>query len=117
MQRRCLLQDLRLQLLEPGPRAEPDLVEGSAYAVVDVERVGLTAAAIQREHQQLGNALPRGFIGQDRLEFVRDLGVAAELEFCVGPRLEKFKPLLFEHADLLLREILEADVGKRRPAP
>ena len=52
-----LREDLSLELLQGGARLDPELVERGARRAIRVERLGLPARAVQREHQLPAQAL------------------------------------------------------------
>ena len=56
-------------------------------------------------------------LGDQRLELVDELRVAAELEVGVDPRLDRREPALTEVRDLLLRELFERKILERVATP
>ena len=118
LQRRVLVQDLPLELLQRRAGLDPELVdERTAPASEDVERVGLPAAAIERDHQLAAQALAKRVLGDERLELRHELVLAAERQVGVDPLLDGREALLLEARDLALGERLVAEVGQRLPVP
>ena len=79
-ERRVLAQDRRLQLAQRGARLEPELLDQQlAPGAVDVERLGLAAGAVEREHQQAARALAQRLGGHQLLQVGQRLRVAAAL--------------------------------------
>ena len=118
VERRILLEDRPLEPLELLARLQSQLLrELAAGLAVGVERLGLPAGAVEREHQLAAQALPQRMLGDERLELADQLGVAAAGQIGVDPLLERRQPQLLETGDLGLRERLVGEVGERRPAP
>ena len=82
-----------------------------------MERVGLPAAAVQREHQLSAQAFAERVLGDERLELRHQVVVAAERQVGVDPILERREPQLLEPSDLAVRERLAAKLGERLPVP
>jgi hypothetical protein len=115
---RILVQDRQLELLQRPARVDPELVdERTPPSLVDAERLGLPAAAVEREHQLPAQALPQRMSGDEVLELTRHLRVAAEREVGLEPLLAEVETELLEPRDLLLRESLVGHVGERRATP
>ena len=107
-----------MQAAQLGAGLDADRVdERVARLAVGLERLGLAAAAVQREHPLRVQALAQRLLGDERLELADDLGVAARLEVLVDRQLERREPQLLEPADLERGERLAGDVVERRPAP
>jgi hypothetical protein len=83
----------------------------------DVERLGLAAGAVQREHQLPTQALAQRVLGDQRLELRGDLAVTAQSQPRLHVVLEGGDPLLLQAPDRLLGPRLVAQVGERRAAP
>ena len=116
--RRVLGEDLALELLELGAGLEPELFfESSARVLVALERLGLAARAIKREHQLPAQPLAGRMLGDQGLELGDERGMATERQIGLDAVLERHQPLLLEPGDLVLREGLVSEVGQRRPAP
>ena len=77
-ERVVLAEDRLLELLEAGARLDPELVEqGGARRPVRVERLGLAARAVEREHQLGAERLAQRVLGDERLQLPDELGRAA----------------------------------------
>lgn len=64
-----LLEDPLVQRLQLGPRVQPELLGEDATAVaVHVERLGLAAGAVERQHQEAAERLPQRVPGDQRGE-------------------------------------------------
>jgi hypothetical protein len=107
-----------VQLAQLATGFDAELVdERVSCRLVGRERLGLTAAAVQAQHQLAMNALPQWMLGGERLELANDLGVTAGGKIGVDPLLEGGEPQLLETTDLGLRERLVSEIGERRTAP
>src|SRR5262249_32410920 len=72
--RRILVEDRLLELLEPATRLDAELLDEHAPShLVRLQRVGLTAAAVEREHQLAAEPLPQGMSGDEQLELRDEL--------------------------------------------
>jgi hypothetical protein len=111
-------QDLRLQGPELTPRLEAELLDGVPPAVaVDLQRVGLASAAVQREHQLTPQPLAQRVRPQERLELDDHLPVPAERQVGIDPALQRRQPQLLEPRDLVLGERLVGEVDQWRSTP
>ena len=89
VQRRVLLKDRPLQLLERRARIDPELVdEGLARVLVGVQRLCLPAGPVQRRHQIPPEPLAERVLGDQCLELSDQLVVAPEREVGVDPELD-----------------------------
>ena len=75
-----------------------------AAALERMQRVGLPAAAVEREHQLAAQALAKRVLRDERLELRHQLVVAAEREVSVDAILERRETQLLQPSDLALRE-------------
>jgi hypothetical protein len=91
--------------------------EGVACATVRVERVGLTAVAVQREHELSPYPLSEGVLRHDRLELADDLAVAAEREVGLEPILERVLVQARQPGGLGDRPGLVRELGEGIAAP
>jgi hypothetical protein len=115
---RIVRQDGRLELSQRATRLQPQVLGQPLVALaVDGERLGLPVAPVQRQHELSAEPLPQRVIRDERLELTHDLGVAAELEVGVDPRLDRGHAQLLEPGDLRLRERLVREVRQRPAAP
>jgi hypothetical protein len=88
-----------------------------ARLTVRLERVGLAARAVEREHALRVQALAQRLLRQQRLELGQHLAVAAGVEILVDRDLERGRAQLVEAPDLRSGERFVGDVGQGRPAP
>jgi hypothetical protein len=91
--------------------------ERGAGVPVALERFGLAARAVQREHQLRAEPLVQRVVGDETLQLADELGVAAEGEVGVDAGLERREPQLVQARDLGLQRLLGRQVGERRAAP
>src|SRR5581483_602162 len=84
---------------------------------VDVERLGLPARAVEREHQLAAQPFPQRVCVHRRLEVLDELRVAAERELRLRPLLDQRQAELLEPSELLACEPLEGELGQRVAAP
>jgi hypothetical protein len=116
-ERRVLAEDLMLEPFERRPGLERELVgKETAALLVHVQRVGLPARAVEREHQLAAQALAERIRRHQLLQLRYDLGVSAELELRLDALLQRAEPQLLEALGLGAREVLVAKVGKRLAA-
>ena len=80
-------------------------------------RVGLPAAAVEREHQLAAQALAKGVLGNERLELGHQLVIATDRQVGVDAILDRRQTKLLQPGDLALRERLVPEVRQRLPAP
>jgi hypothetical protein len=116
--RRLVAEDRGVQALEQRARLDAELLhEHGAARAVDLERLGLAARAVEREHQLAAKPLPQRMLPDERLELADELGVPAERELRLGVLLDEREPELLEPRDLRLRERLVRELGERLAAP
>ena len=113
-----LEQDLLVEALQWLSGLDPQLVDEQASGLlVDLERVCLAAAAVERQHERGAHALAQRMLARERLELGNERGVDAQLELGVDALFERGEPQLLEPHDLGLREQLVLDVDERAAAP
>jgi hypothetical protein len=118
LERRVLGQDRVLEAPQLRPGLDARLLdEHVAGAAVDLERLRLAAAAIQRQHELRRQPFARRVGGQQTPELAHDLQVPPGGEMGLGPRLQRRQALLLEPRDLRLGERLERQLRQRRPTP
>ena len=116
--RRILKQYLSLQLLQLRRRVEPLLVrEREPRRAVDLERLRLAAAAIERKHQLAAQPVAEWVGGDERFQLPDKLSVAAEQELGVEPILERDDAQLIEPRGFEPGELLLVEVCERRTVP
>ena len=114
VERRVLAQDRLVQPPQLGPRLDADLLDERAPRVpVGLQRLGLTAAPIQRQHPQAMQPLAQRVLGQQRLDLADDRLMAAGGEVRVQSQLLRRQPQLLEPPDLRRRERLVGQVRQR----
>ena len=111
-------EDRLLQLPERGRGLEAELlVECLPRCAIGLERLGLAAAAVQRQHELATQPLAQRMLPHERLELADQLRVPSAAQVGLDAVLEQCEPQLLEPADLRLRERLEDEIGERRSAP
>jgi len=111
-------QDRLLQAMQLRRGFESQLlVQPHAAACVDLQRVGLAAAPIQRPHQQTDQPLARRMLGGQLLELGNDECVLSRRQTRVDALFQSRNAQLLEPRDLSLRERLESDVGQCGSTP
>ena len=102
-----LTEDRLLQSAQIGARLETELVpQDRAKAPVDLERIRLPSAAVQRQHQLRRAALAGGLLRDERLKLRDDVVVEAEGELCLGEIVLRVEP------DLTQPTTLDIGVGE-----
>jgi hypothetical protein len=113
-----LREDRPFELAQPVARLDAQLLdELPAGVLVDLQRVGLPVAAVQREHELRAQALAVRVGGDQRLQLADDLRVPAELELRLDELLERGHAQVVQARDLALREGLVGEVVERAAAP
>ena len=111
----------RIDALEPlqrSARLETELLaQQLARLPVGLERLGLPARAVEREHQLAAQALLQRIGRGERLELGDELVGAAERELGVDPVHPCGEPQLLEATDLRLRELEQRKLLQRRTTP
>ena len=101
-----------------GPGSTPSSPTSRSRASwIGVERLGLAAAAVEREHQLRGEALVRRVLGHQPAQLADDLGVPAGGDVGLDAARERGDPRLLEAAHLAGCERLVRQVAERRAAP
>ena len=113
-----MAKDRALELLQPWAGLDPELLaEGPPSASVRLERLCLTTASVEGEHQLGAQALAVGMRGNEGLELGDERVLAPEREVRFDPGLERGQSEFLQPRDLALGEGLEGEVGKRGSAP
>ena len=84
---------------------------------VGLERLGLAAAAVEREHQLAKEPLPHRMRRRELLQLADERRVPSEPELRVDSLLLRLQAQLVEPFGREPGEVLLADVYERRPAP
>ena len=107
-----------LQVAQLRLGLEPKLiVEAGADRAVDLERLGLAAGSVQREHQLSVEPLAQRMVSTDSLQLADQHPVTPEREFRLDSLLERRQPLLLQPHHLWSCELLVGEITERRPAP
>ena len=113
-----LPEDRRVQLLQLAARLDAELLdEHAACVLVGIERLGLPARPVQREHQLAPEPLAQRVLFDESLELPDESEMARGVEVGLDPLLQRREPELFEPGDLRLRERLVRELRERRAAP
>ncbi len=111
-------QDRALELLQGAARLEAELVAQQRTSLaIRLERVGLTALTVEREHQLSTQALLEGVRRDEALELGHVSGAVADRELGVDAVHRRRQPKLLEPADVGLREVELGDVREGLAAP
>ena len=117
IERPVLLQHPPLELLEPRRRIDPELVvERSAESLERLQRFGVPAAAVERQHQLASRPLAERMAADERLELGDELRLAPEGQLGVDALLEAGELLLDEPCLLQPGEGL-CELRERHAAP
>jgi hypothetical protein len=106
-----LLENPPLQVAQVFTRLDPDLLdERLAGGLVRLQRVGLAAGAIKREHQLRPTALAQRMLGDECLELAHELGVTSKRQVGIYPVFQRGESEVLEANDLALGKRLEREV-------
>src|SRR4029453_7140628 len=112
LERGILAENRLVELAQLPARLDAELVdERPPCVLVDVERLGLPTAPVEREHQQRTEPLTERMLGGERFELRDQVCPAAQRKVPLDPFLENRQPPFLETADLLPRETGVGDVG------
>ncbi len=113
-----LAQDRVVQIAQRRSGLDADLLDQRRSRLpVGLQRLGLAARAVEREHALRLQSLAQRVARDEHLEFREDLAMAARRQVAVDRTLGRGQVQLLEAADLVGRERLPCDVGERCPAP
>jgi hypothetical protein len=111
-------QDGPLQPLQRWAGFDAELADQElAGLLVGRERLGLPTRPVQRQHQQLPEALVERVLLHQAPQVDRQLGVLAQPQPRVHLRLERLQALLVEGGDLGVQGPVQLQVAERPPAP
>ena len=111
-------EDRLLQAPQRLARLDPQLLdERPSSVLVDVERLRLTAATVEGEHELPAQTLLQWVLSDKRLELPDEVDVPAERQVDVDPLDQRAQAKLLEPTDLTLGERLVGELGERRAAP
>ena len=118
LERRILVEDAPLELAQRGARLEAQLLHQHAPTLPKgFERVGLSAGAVEREHQLAAQPFTERLLDEESLDLSDELGVAAEREVGADAVLEGGEPQLLEAPALCGGEFVVGEVDERRASP
>jgi hypothetical protein len=118
LQRLVAGQDRPVEPLQVLRRFQPEVLDQPpAGGGEDLQRVGLTSAAVQCQHQLAREALPQRVRRRQGVQVADQFGVQSKLEFGVDPRLQRGQAQLLQAGCLDPAQRLGVGVAQRRPAP
>ena len=118
VERRIVAQDRLLQGLELRARLDTELVdERQPRPPVGLERVRLTAGAIERQHQLLAERLAVRMLLDERLERRQERAMVAERQLGADQILLHRQPQLLELGDRRACGTVELETGEAVAAP
>jgi hypothetical protein len=117
-ERRVLVEDPALELLELGARIDAQLFgEQPSPVAVCAQGLRLPAAPVQRQHQPGPEPLAQWMTLDEKGKLGDELGVTAQVELGLGPFLESREPELFEVRDLGAGKSFAREVGQCVTSP
>ena len=117
-ERWILHEDCSLEVAELAGGLDAELLgERVAGLMIGVERVGLAAGAVEREHEMGVQTLAHRLGRDELLQLGDQLAVPAGLQVGLDANLHRCQPLLFEACDLCGGERGPRQLGERRPTP
>jgi len=118
IERRVLTEDRSLQVMQRAARLDAELIDKKGARVsIHSESLGLTARAIQGEHQLASKPLAERMLGDERLELTYEVGVATELEVGLDPLFHRHEAKLFEPGTLAPGKRLRSEFAQSWTAP
>ena len=93
------------------------LNECLARILIPLQRLCLTASAIERKHQLVAQSFTQWVLRHERLELGHQLRVALAGEVTLDPLFEAADTKLFETSDLGLSETVEGELKQWRSSP
>jgi hypothetical protein len=117
-ERLVMAQDRRVELAQLGARLDTELPdERGPRVAVRLERVGLAAAAVERQQQVRAQPLAQRMLGDERLELRDQRPLAPERELGLDALLPRDQTQLLEPLDVDARKRLELEVRERPATP
>ena len=111
-------EDGGVQAPQRLPGIDPELVgEQVADPPVGGQRVGLPAAAVQRQHELAVQPFPQRMVGDQPLQFGGERVVPAKRQVSLDPALPGGEPQLFQAGRLGLYERVVGQVREHRAPP
>ena len=113
-----MLEHPPLELLQFEARLDPELLaERLSRPAVELERVGLAARAVERQHQLRPRPLAERLARDELLQLGDQARVPPEREVGLDPLLERGEPSVLEPRPRVSREGLGLELGERCAAP
>ena len=107
-----------MQPAQLGAGLDADLIDQrGARLTVRLQRVGLAARAVEREHALRVRALAQRLARQQRLELGQHLAMAPGVQILIDRDLKRARAQLHQAPDLRSGERLVGDIGQRWTAP
>ena len=118
VERRVLAQDRLVARPERWPGLDAEFLDENPPRLVEHrERFGLSAAAVEREHELAAQVLAQRVAGDQRLQFGHQRRVAAELEIGVDARLQRLEAQPLEAAISSAAHASKVKSESAAPAP
>ena len=106
-------EDGRVQVPQRFPGVDAELAgEQVAGTPVGGERLGLPAAAIQRQHELAVQPLPQRMLGDQVLQLAGERVVPAKRQVSIDPRLQRGEPEFFQAGCLGPDERVVGQIGQ-----
>ena len=113
-----MVEDALLEGSQLASRLKAEfVVERLTASAIDLQRLGLPSAAVQRKHQLPAQRFTMWMQGDERLELANQSPVLTAHEISFDTVLERRVPGLFEACDLDAGERLVRHIGERFAAP
>ena len=112
-----LVEDSTVQVAELLGRIHAELDERSSSLLVGVERLRLSAGAVEGNHEEDAKLLSKRILGHEHLELGDRLARPSCIDLGAEGLLEREDPQLRQTSDLVLRELVVREVGQRGTAP
>ena len=107
-----------MQAAQVAPRLDAQLLdECRTGRAIRLERFGLAAGAVEREHELAAQSLAVRVLGDEGLELAHHPGVLPERQLPLDPLLDAGEAKLLEPCDLRGGEPVRGEVGEGRAAP
>ncbi len=110
-QHRIVVEDLPFEVAQLRGRIQAEIGQAAPDGLEVAQRLDLPATAIERQHVEVGEALPLGMSGVGLLEVDEDLGVPIEGEFGLEPTLDGRQPELGESNPFGLDPVFTREFG------
>jgi hypothetical protein len=116
--RRIVFEDCALQLAKCGRRLQAELVREHPSRLTErLERLRLTAGAVEGEYELAAEPLAERVLGDERRKLTDEIRMATELQLGVDAVLEHGEAHLVEPSRLDLHEREVGGIGEGTSAP